>query len=78
MGRVPDEDSKPKYQLNTYKESNECGQYEFLKIYNLASSFKWKTTFVGKKLRHYFVRNTQILSFFVLFYKEMIICKTRD
>lgn len=54
MGRVPDEDSKPKYQLNTYKESNECGQYEFLKIYNLASSFKWKTTFFVKKLRHYF------------------------
>lgn len=65
MGRVPDEDSKPKYQLNTYKESNECGEYDFFfKIHNLASSFKWKTTFFGKKLRHYFVRNTQILSFF--------------
>lgn len=49
MGRVPDEDSKPKYQLNTYKESNECGQYEFLKIYNLASSYKWKTSFFGKE-----------------------------
>lgn len=68
MGRVPDEDSKPKYQLNTYKESNECEQYEFLKIYNLASSFKWKTTFFGKKLRHYFVRNTQILSSFFSFF----------